>query len=88
MNTIFFTLIFQAIRRIITAELFAVILKLVIAQTSSDLKGPEKKAAVMIELYSLQGVLGDSVKGFASWVLSMAVDIAVAEIKKQQAKFL
>lgn len=84
MNSIFFALIFQAVRRIVTAELFLVILGLVQTQFSNSLSGPEKKAAVIEQLKILSGKLSTSVAGLPGWVLSMAVDIAVAELKKKQ----
>ncbi|MDI1362499.1 hypothetical protein [Methylotenera sp.] len=83
MQTLFLNILFTAIRRIVTAELFAEILRLVQIETDSTLSGPQKKAAVMTELNVIKGQLGVTVSSLASWVLSMAVDIAVTEINKK-----
>lgn len=72
------------IKLIVTKSVYEKALQLVQLQFSSTISGPEKKALVLAQLKALEGELSLTVKATASWIISLAIDIAVAQLNRQR----
>lgn len=81
-------LIFTAIRAVITPKLFEHIKALVSKIADLNVPGTEKKAYVLQQLNDITGELKASVKTLPNLLLSMAIDIAWAEVAKEKGNII
>lgn len=82
MNGFLLNLLSFVIKRLVDAKLFEHIRDMVIAQVDTKLTGEQKRAAVKKELDELTGDLYDSVKSTAPYLINLAIETAVALVKK------
>lgn len=82
MNTFLFNLLSFIIKRLVAAELFEHIRDMVNAQMDSNLTGDEKRNVVKQELSELTGALRDDFQKTAPYLINLAIESAVALIKK------
>lgn len=81
MNTWVINTIQFLVGRLIDADLHAEIINLVEAATELELPGEEKRARVLAALHSLGGKLGPIVAATAGFLLNLALEVAVAQLK-------
>jgi hypothetical protein len=82
MNTFLFNLLTFIVRRLINAQLFEHIRDMVNAQMDNNLTGEQKRAAVKQELTELTGALREDFHKTAPYLVNLAIESAVALIKK------
>ncbi len=82
MNTFLFNLLSFIIKRLVAAQLFEHIRDMVNAQMDSNLTGDEKRNVVKQELSELTGALRDDFQKTAPYLINLAIESAVALIKK------
>jgi hypothetical protein len=69
------------VKRLCDAKIYDEIEKLVGIAVSWDIPGPEKRERVLLELGNIADSLKPAVIATASWVLNLALEVAVARIK-------
>jgi hypothetical protein len=82
MNTFLFNLLSFVVKRLVAAQLFEHIRDIVAAQMDTNLTGEQKRAAVKQELYELNGALRDDFQKTAPYLINLAIESAVALLKK------
>lgn len=82
MGKIIFNMLAFVIKRLIDAKLFESIKDMVVAQMDSNLTGEQKRAAVKAELNELTGNVAEEFKKTAPNLVNLAIETAVALVKK------
>lgn len=82
MSKIIFNMLAFVVKRLIDANLFESIKQMVEAQMDSKLTGEQKRAAVKNELNELTGNIADEFKKTAPNLVNLAIETAVALVKR------
>lgn len=82
MSKIIFNMLAFVIKRLIDANLFESIKAMVAAQMNTNLSGEQKRNAVKNELNHLTGNIADEFKKTAPNLVNLAIETAVALVKK------
>lgn len=82
MSKIIFNMLAFVIKRLIDAKLFESIKDMVVAQMDTNLTGEQKREAVRNELNELTGNIADEFKKTAPNLINLAIETAVALVKR------
>lgn len=81
MQTIILDTIAFFLKRLVDSKVFAVLETLVADAANWELSGPEKRERVLVDLRAVGGAIAPVVAATASWLLNLALEVAVARLK-------